>query len=62
MCMVVIKIVGCCIHNLLQLSIIYEIKLWKSFATERECCFILWSTVITRQRIHLLGGGELMGH
>lgn len=36
--MVVIKIVCCCIHNLLQLSIIhvYEIKLWKSSYCYRE--------------------------
>lgn len=44
MCMVVIKIVCCCIHNLLQLSIIYEIKLWKSIARESVALFfgVLW--------------------
>lgn len=57
MCMVVIKIL-CCIRN----SLVLYMKLnYGNLLLQRECCFILWSTVITRQQIHLLGGGELMG-
>lgn len=51
-----------CVVSVTCYSLVLYMKLnYGNLLLQRECCFILWSTLINRQQIHLLGGGELMG-